>query len=209
MLDIHQALLDHGDMIRPAISLNDVFEAVIEFYLVVEVVHLALVDIGPVQVRVVDLSKQESIRVLHFDVGIQVAPELYRDHLGHIIPEAVHPKIQPIHNDIPEFLPGPRNIPVFPEFVMRGVLLFTVRIGKGIEIMAPVRPNPVVELDGFVPVIHIRLGKAGAIPGPFGGVLIKGVVRQGMGHAPEGHISIPPLRDPESLPRDVVKIILP
>ena len=35
------------------------------------------------------------------------------------------------------------------------------------EVVFPVRSHPVVDLDGFIPVIRRRLGEAGAVAGPF------------------------------------------
>ena len=90
VLYVCHSFLDHGNMVGPTVAFHNMFDAIVEFYLVVEIIHFSLMDIISVQLGIVDFGQEKGIRIFHFDVGIQIAPKFHGYHLGHIKPEPVY-----------------------------------------------------------------------------------------------------------------------
>ena len=118
VLDVRQALQDRHQIVCGALALQDVLQRVVELYLVVEVIHLSLLDVVAVEAWVVHLRQKEGIGIRLFDMGVEVGPELDRDHFGHVKSEAIHSLAQPELGDVFELFPGIGHLFPLPKCVM-------------------------------------------------------------------------------------------
>ena len=183
-------------------------QRVVEFYLVVEVIHLSLLDVVAVEAWVVHLRQKESIGIRLFDVGVEVGPKLDWDHFGHVKAETIHSLAQPKLGDVLKLDPGIGYFFSFPKSVMRLDIKCGGFFRKGHKVLDPIWAHPIVDLDGFVPIVKIGLGETGTIAGPFGWKFIKLSIAQGMCRTAQGLVAIFGSRNLKSLARQVVEIVV-
>ena len=165
-------------------------------------------DIISVQLGIVDFGQEKGIRIFHFDVGIQIAPKFHGYHLGHIKPEPVYTKIQPILGNVLKLVPRIGQGLILPKFVMFLILFLTVFFGKFLKIFGSVRTHAIIDFYSFVPIIKMGPGQARAISGPFGRNLFKFGIGQPMCITAQWQVPILPFGHLESFSGDIVKIVV-
>ena len=208
VLDVPDLLLHLRDVVRPAVALDDVLDRVIEGHLVIQVVHLALVQVLPVQGWIVDLGQQQCLGELNLDGRVQVAPEFHGNHFRHVVSQAVDPFAKPEMGNVPELDPGIRDFFVLPELLVSPVVHFGVSLGKLVKILGPVGADAIVDLHSLIPVVEIGLGSSRSVARPFGRVFVEFAVSFRMGFPSQGKIAFLPFGNPEGFPDDVIEIVV-
>ena len=145
-------------VLRPVYPIGGMFiadniaQGIIQPYLIIERIHLTYIQVITIALRIIDLGHKEGIGAPTFDKGIQVAPELHRHHLSHIITEAIHAKIKPISGYLFELLPGIRYQLALPKGIMCPYIPKRHLWGKCLEVLMPVGGYAIVELDRLIPI---------------------------------------------------------
>ena len=141
-------------------------------------------------------------------MGVEVGPELDRDHFGHVKAEAIHSLAQPELGDVLEFFPGVGHRFSLPKRVMGTPIQGRCIGGQFGKLLFALWANPVVYFDGLVPIVEVGLCLSGAIARPFGGVFLKLAICQGMFFTSQGLVAIFGFRNSKGFPRDVVEVVV-
>ena len=152
MAQLAQVLPHTGNLGGRLLTADDADERVVEAYLVVQVVKLAVLDVVVVFPRVVHLGNEDDVGIPLLDDGYHPAPELEGHHLGHVATEPVDTLLGPEEQDVAHLEPGG---------------------GEGVEVgAAPVKViDTVVELYGLVPVVACGVGIEAVVAGGAGRTL--------------------------------------
>ena len=148
--ELTEVLPAAGDVGGRLLMADDADEGVVEAYLVVEVVELAVFDVVVVFPGVVYFGNEDDVGVLLLYNRYYPAPELEGDHLGHVAAEAVDALLGPEEEDVAHLEPGG---------------------GEGVEVgaLALEVVDTVVELHGLVPVVARGVGVEAVVAGGAGG----------------------------------------
>ena len=207
--DVEHLGMHRRNAVRGRFATPDRLQRVIETNLVVQVVHAAELQVVAVQVGVVNLGQQERIVVGRLDRGVEVAPELDRHHLRHVVTESIHPFRGPVQRDVTELGPAVRYIFPGPEFGVLADRPVTRFIGQLFERIAAIGPYAVVHLDGFIPVVERRLRCARAVTGPLGGRLIELAVDERVGLTAKRRVVVRKLGYLEVFADNIVEVVVP
>ena len=165
-------------------------------------------NVVAVEAWIVYLRQQKGIGICLFDVGVEVGPKLHRHHLRHVEAEAIDSLAQPKLRDVFKLDPGIGYFFSFPKVEMCLDIKCGGFLRKGHKVLHPIWADPIVDLDGFVPIVKIGLGKSGTISRPLGRKFLKLSIAQGMCCSAQGLVAIFGSRYLEGLAGQVVEVVV-